>query len=102
MVVVLTGEHLGLVRLAFLMVGLFRGDRSRVGVYILRRNVEQADHHPRNYYDQKEKVAEHQGWLTPSGTCADTTFDNPPRSTALYQRRKGTDQELIEGGRVEG
>ena len=58
--IVLTGEHLGLVRLAFFMVGLFGGDPSRVGFYILRRNVEQADHHPRDYA-QKEKVAEHQG-----------------------------------------
>ena len=29
--IVLTGEHLGLVRLAFFMVGLFGGAPSRVG-----------------------------------------------------------------------
>jgi hypothetical protein len=38
--------------------------------------------------------------LNRNRTCGDTTFDTPPRSTALYQRRKGTDQELVEFERV--
>jgi hypothetical protein len=34
------------------------------------------------------------------GTNRPVTFESPPRSTALYQRRKGTDQELVEFERV--
>ena len=41
--------------------------------------------------------------LRPSSVAeraATQTFDTPPCSTTLYQRRKGTDQELVEFGRV--
>ena len=38
-VVVLTGEHFGLVRLPFFTVNFFGGNRSRVGFFVRRRSV---------------------------------------------------------------